>query len=201
MAAARCSTAVIIASMRCCMTASRLSSVERDIGRAGGLDVVRRLDRGVGEIVERSALRVVRLDRLLQLVDRQAGDVAAILAAHLRQLVGAGRSVLARGRSQSSQRCSRSLRGHSHPCRRLAAGSRRGRHSRRARTGRRRGRRSRSPRRSRRSRCPTWRNRTGRCRRTARTAGRPNRIRRCGVATSRYRRRVHCAVPRSPRLR
>ena len=50
--------------------------------------ILRRFNRGVGEIVERGALFVGRLDGLLELIDRQAGDVAAVRAAHLRQLVG-----------------------------------------------------------------------------------------------------------------
>jgi hypothetical protein len=36
---------------------------------------------GASRIVERGALRVVRLDRLLDLIDRQASDVAAVCAA------------------------------------------------------------------------------------------------------------------------
>ena len=76
---------------------------ERDIGRAGGLDVLCRLDRGVGEIVERGALFVGRLDGLLELIDWQAGDVAAVRAAHLRQLIGR------RGRRAGAARCPASL--------------------------------------------------------------------------------------------
>src|SRR6185437_6018228 len=48
----------------------------------------RRLDGGVGEVIQRRTLRVVGLNRLLDLIDRQAGDLATVLAAHLRQLVG-----------------------------------------------------------------------------------------------------------------
>jgi hypothetical protein len=71
-------------------------SGERDFGGTASLDVARRLGRGVSEIIERDTLRVVRLDRLLDLIDRKAGDVAGILAAHLRQRAGCD----ARGRGR-----------------------------------------------------------------------------------------------------
>jgi len=61
---------------------------ERDIGRAGGFDVLYGFKRSSGEIVKRRSLFGGRLDRLLELIDRQAGNVTAIGAAHLGQLFG-----------------------------------------------------------------------------------------------------------------
>ena len=61
---------------------------QRDIGGACGLESLCRFERGVGEIVKGCALFGGRLDGLLNLIDWQAGNVAAVGAAHLRQLIG-----------------------------------------------------------------------------------------------------------------
>jgi len=50
-------------------------------GRAGRLDLLRGRDGSVGEFIERGALRLGWLDRLLNEIDRQAGNIAAVLAA------------------------------------------------------------------------------------------------------------------------
>ena len=48
------------------MAASSARGSQRDVGRAGGLDILCRLGRGVDEIAERSALFVGGLDGLLE---------------------------------------------------------------------------------------------------------------------------------------
>jgi len=58
--------------------------------RASRLDLLRGRHGSVGEFIERGALRLGRLDRLLNEIDRQAGNIAAVLAAKLRQPVGRG---------------------------------------------------------------------------------------------------------------
>ena len=113
------------------------------------------------------------LDRLLDLIDRQAGDVLAVVAAHLRQFVRFG----------IRRRRRRRRRGRTPRCR--TADSQPGRHSRKARTCPHRCRRSRNPRTKDRSRSPTSCSHTCHNRRTARTAGRPSRSRHCHAATIR----------------
>ena len=101
---------------------------------------------------------------LLDPVNRQAGNIAAVLTAHLRPPVG--------------RRIGGPVAGTCVP-----ADSQSGHRSRRARTGRRKCHHSRSPRTRRRRRCPRSHSRRCRNRRTARTAGRPIRIRRYCAAT------------------
>src|SRR5260370_42322460 len=60
---------------------------DRHLWRTGGLDVLRRRHRGIGEIVQRRALRVIELKRLLDLIYREPCDIAAVIAAQLRQLL------------------------------------------------------------------------------------------------------------------
>ena len=57
----------------------------RDVFRTGHLDDLRGLDRRIAEIVERLALLVIGVERLLDPVDRKPCDVLAVIAAHLRQ--------------------------------------------------------------------------------------------------------------------
>ena len=60
---------------------------QRHGGRAGRLDFLRGRDGSVGEFIERGARRFGRLYRLMNQIDRQASNLATILAAQLRQLV------------------------------------------------------------------------------------------------------------------
>ena len=53
--------------------------------RACRADSLSGLYRRVGKFIERGALGVVRLDGLLNLIDREAGNIAAVIAAHLRK--------------------------------------------------------------------------------------------------------------------
>ena len=137
----------------------------------------------LGEVIQRRTLRVVGLNRLLDLIDRQTGDLATVLAAHLRQLVGS----CSRGRGA---RCRRRAAPHS------AADSRRERHNRKERKCRHRCRCTRNPRTTGRRHSPTSCSRTNRHRRTARTTDQPSHSRRGGVATIHFC-RGHAAIPPS----
>ena len=59
---------------------------ERNVGGAGGPEACSCLFRSVGEFFERGALCLVRLDCILECLDRQPGDHAAVVAAHLREV-------------------------------------------------------------------------------------------------------------------
>src|ERR1700737_2039676 len=60
---------------------------QRYLCRTRGFDVLRRLHGGIGEIIQRRTLGVIRLNNPLDLIYRQTGDVAVVITAHLRQLV------------------------------------------------------------------------------------------------------------------
>ncbi len=60
--------------MRCCIAANRPGARERPVGGTRVLEVASCLDRGVAELVQRGALLFVRLDRVLECIDRQAAD-------------------------------------------------------------------------------------------------------------------------------
>ena len=61
---------------------------QRYLCRTGGFNVLRRFHVGVGEIIQSCTLGVIDLKRLLDLIYREACDVAAVITAQLRQLVG-----------------------------------------------------------------------------------------------------------------
>jgi hypothetical protein len=56
------------------------------VGRATDLEVFRRLDGGILQVVERGPLRRRGLDRLADAVDRQVGDAGRLLVAKLREI-------------------------------------------------------------------------------------------------------------------
>ena len=82
MSSAGCTVATpaIIASMRCCIDASRPDAVSAIVVGHAAL-IFARGDRYIGEIVEGRALHLGGIDRLRNQIDRQAGDFTAVLAA------------------------------------------------------------------------------------------------------------------------
>src|SRR5207302_4638694 len=61
-------------------------------------------NRCIAEVVERGELRFGRLDGELDLVDRKAGDVAAVIAAHFRQWQGPAAPSAGRARPQIARK-------------------------------------------------------------------------------------------------
>ncbi len=76
--------------MRCCIDASRPDAVSATVVGHAALIFCADGHRCIGEFVEGCALRLGRLDRLRDQVDREPGDFAAVLAAQQRQPVRPG---------------------------------------------------------------------------------------------------------------